>query len=70
MKMTVIGIGPGSADQITPRALEAIANSDVIVGYGVYVELIKPLFPNKVYVATAMRREEERCRIAVEKRSQ
>ena len=67
MKMYVVGIGPGSADQITPRALRAIEESHVIVGYGVYAELIRPLFPEKEYVTTAMRREEERCRIAVER---
>lgn len=67
MKMTVVGIGPGSGDQMTGRALKAIQDSEVVVGYGVYVDLVKPLFPDKEYVATAMRREEERCRIAVER---
>ena len=67
MKLYVAGIGPGGADQITPRALRAIEASDVIVGYGVYADLIRPLFPEKEYVTTAMRREEERCRVAVER---
>ena len=67
MKLYVAGIGPGGADQITPRALHAIESSDVIVGYGVYADLIRPLFPEKEYVTTAMRRETERCRIAVER---
>lgn len=65
MKMTVVGIGPGSREQMTGRALKAIEDSEVVVGYGVYVDLVRPLFPDKEYVATAMRREEERCRIAV-----
>ena len=67
MKLYVVGIGPGGADQITPRALRAIETSPVIVGYGVYADLIRPLFPEKEYVTTAMRREQERCRIAVER---
>ena len=67
MKLYVAGIGPGGADQITPRALRAIESSEVIVGYGVYADLIRPLFPDKEYVTTAMRREEERCRVAVER---
>ena len=33
MKLYVIGIGPGGADQMTPRALSAIQNSDIIAGY-------------------------------------
>lgn len=65
--LTVVGIGPGNGDQITPRALRAIKDCRVVVGYSVYVDLIRPLFPDKEYVATAMRREEERCKIAVER---
>ena len=34
MNIYVIGMGPGDAAYLTPRALEAIQASDVIVGYG------------------------------------
>ncbi len=63
--LRVVGIGPGDADQMTPRALAALRESSVIVGYSAYVELVRPLYPEKEFVATAMRGEEERCRIAV-----
>ena len=65
--LRVVGIGPGGADQMTPRALAALRESSVIVGYSAYVELVRPLYPEKEFVATAMRGEEERCRIAVER---
>ena len=67
MKLYVIGIGPGSPSQITPQALHAMQESQVIVGYTVYVDLVRPLFPNKEYITTAMKREEDRCRMAVDR---
>ena len=32
-KITVVGIGPGNRDDITPAALSAIRQSDVIIGF-------------------------------------
>ena len=66
MSLSIVGIGPGSADQITPQALAELRAAEVIVGYTRYVELVRPLFPHKEYHATGMRGEEERCRWAVE----
>ena len=37
-----------------------------IVGYTVYAELVKKLFPEKEYFVSAMKQEAERCRKAVE----
>ena len=65
-KVTVIGMGPGRIDQMTPEAYRAIEESDVIAGYQVYVDLIRDRFPGKRIITTAMRREEERCRLALE----
>lgn len=62
----VVGTGPGSLDHITPHAREAIARSEVIVGYGVYVDLIAPLIAGKEIVSTGMTQEVERCQKAVE----
>ena len=39
-KITVIGIGPGSLEDMTPRARRAIEAADVIVGYNTYIGLI------------------------------
>ena len=65
-KLYVVGIGPGAAHEMTLRAREALERAEVIAGYGVYIELVKPLYPDKEYLTTPMRRESERCRAAVE----
>ena len=65
-KLYVIGIGPGDAAQMTGKAMDALRAVDVIAGYGVYVELVKPLFPEKEYLVTPMRREVDRCRMAID----
>ena len=65
-KLYVVGIGPGAPDEMTLRAREALERAEVIAGYGVYAELVRPLYPNKEYLITPMRRESERCRAAVE----
>ena len=62
----VVGIGPGSTDQMTLRAWQVLKECDVIVGYTVYVELLKHALPDKEYLTTPMRREVERCRMAFE----
>ena len=65
-KLYVVGIGPGAADQMTLKALRTLESCDVIAGYGVYVELVKPLLPEKEYLVTPMRKEVDRCRMAIE----
>ena len=65
-KLYVVGIGAGNIDGMTVGAVKALKNSDVIVGYTVYCELIKPYFPDKTYISTPMRRETERCYMAIE----
>ena len=65
-KITVVGIGPGAIDQMTFEAYHAIENCDVIAGYHVYVDLVKDRFPDKKIITTTMRREEERCILALE----
>ena len=64
-KVTVIGMGPGQIAQMTMEAYRAIEESDVIAGYQVYVDLVRDRFPNKKIITTAMRREEERCALAL-----
>ena len=64
--LTVVGIGAGNYDGMTVGAVKAIESADVIVGYTVYCDLIKPYFENKTFISTPMMRETERCRIALE----
>ena len=65
-KIYVVGIGPGSYENMTQRAQEALKTCDVIVGYTVYIDLVKEHFPDKQMLTTPMRREVERCRLAFE----
>lgn len=62
----VVGIGPGSREGMTGEAESALAQSDTIVGYTVYNDLVKPFFPHKRYMTTPMTGEEKRCRMALE----
>jgi len=64
-KLYVIGIGPGSPEQMTGRAMEALRECDVIAGYTVYVKLVRDLFPEKPVLTTPMRREVERVELAL-----
>ncbi len=65
-KLYVVGIGPGDPEGMTLRARRVLEQAEVIAGYGTYAELVKPLFPDKEYLVTPMRREAERCRLAID----
>ena len=62
----VIGIGPGSKEMMTIEAIEAIKNSDVIVGYKTYINLITEFIKDKEVLQNGMRQEIDRCKQAVE----
>ncbi len=62
----VVGIGPGNFEQMTVEAQKALEQSDVIVGYTVYVDLLREHFLEKQFLTTPMRQEVERCRMAFE----
>lgn len=61
-----MGIGPGSLDQMTFRARSEIEGADVIIGYRIYLDLIEQLIAGKEVYRSSMKREVERCRLAVE----
>lgn len=65
-KIYVVGIGPGAYEQMTGKAVAALQDSDVIIGYTVYVELVREHFPGKELMTTPMKKEVERCKIAFE----
>ncbi len=60
----IVGMGPGSRMQMTAEAVQALSDSDVIVGYTTYIHLLQKDFPNKTFMDTPMRKEIERCRLA------
>ena len=60
-KIYVVGIGPGKKENMTFRAYEAMENSDIIVGYKTYVDLVKEYYPGKEMKSSAMTKEVDRC---------
>lgn len=58
----IIGMGPGYKSMMTEEAYTAMKRADVIVGYTVYIDLVKEHFPDKEFFTTPMRQEIERCR--------
>ena len=62
----VVGLGPGGADGMTVRAQNVLRASDVIVGYTVYIDLVRADFPDKEFLSTPMRKEVDRVKLALE----
>lgn len=62
----MIGIGPGEYEQMTLKAIHAMEKSEVIIGYTVYVDLVKEHFPGKEFLTTPMKKEVDRCVMAFE----
>jgi cobalt-precorrin 5A hydrolase/precorrin-3B C17-methyltransferase len=65
-RLAIVGIGPGSRDLLTPRAVAALRRSSVVVGLDQYVDQIRDLLtPGTRVLATGLGQEEERARTAV-----
>ena len=62
----VVGLGPGAEEQMTVRAQKVLEHCPVLIGYNVYIDLVKEQFPEKTFLSTPMRKEPERCRMAFE----
>ena len=66
-RLWLVGTGPGQLDQMTPAAQSAIAEADAIVGYSLYIELIRPLLrPGQIVEALPITQERERAARAIE----
>ena len=65
-KLYVIGIGPVEYEKMTLKAIHAMEKSEVIIGYTVYVDLVKEHFPGKEFLTTPMKKEVDRCVMAFE----
>jgi len=66
-QVVCVGLGPGAGADMTYRARAALDAADVIVGYTSYIDLIRDDYAHKELVTTPMRREVERCRIALDR---
>ncbi|MEL6327635.1 MAG: cobalamin biosynthesis protein, partial [Cyanobacteria bacterium J06626_23] len=66
-QLFLVGTGPGSLDQITPAAKAAITHADVVIGYKLYVDLIRPLLrPGQIIEALPITQEKRRAERAIE----
>jgi cobalt-precorrin 5A hydrolase/precorrin-3B C17-methyltransferase len=64
--LALVGTGPGNLAQITPAAQAAITQADVVVGYRLYVDLVRPLLrPGQVVEALPITQEQQRADRAI-----
>lgn len=65
-KLWLVGMGPGALDQLTHAARTAIMGADVLIGYGLYLDLVAPLKqPGQIVEAYAITQERERAQRAI-----
>lgn len=60
-KILLVGFGPGAKEHMSVRARQAIAESDVVIGYARYIKLLKDLLDGKEVIHKGMTEEVKRC---------
>ncbi len=65
-KIYIVGMGPGKKEMMTAEAIQSLEESDVIIGYSVYIKLLGERFQKKELLSTPMRQETERCELCFE----
>lgn len=65
-KIYVVGFGTGKKEFMTYQAAEAVKRSDIVIGYKSYIDMLKKIFPNLSYISSSMRKEMERCKMALD----
>lgn len=65
-KIYIVGMGPGREEMMTAEAARVLEESDVIIGYTVYLDLLSERLKEKELLSTPMRQEEERCKLCFE----
>lgn len=64
-KLLIVGFGPGSEEHMTKRAREAIEESDIVIGYKTYIDLVADVIGDKQVISTGMTEEVSRAQEAV-----
>jgi len=65
--VTVVGIGPGSIDHMTTRAIRELRSADSIVGFGFYIQQIRSVIrPSARVYSSGMGHEIDRASLALE----
>jgi precorrin-3B C17-methyltransferase len=65
-KLFVVGIGPGSVEQLTLKARDVILNADYVLGNSTYLDQMESLLGTQEVIRSFMGKEVERARKAVE----
>ncbi len=65
-KISIVGIGPGGLDEMTPKARRAIESAEVIAGYNTYIKLVGEIIGGKKIIGRAMMQEVERAQLAIQ----
>ena len=52
-RIYIVGMGPGKEEMMTAQAIRALEESDVIIGYPVYLNLLGERFSGKEFLSTA-----------------
>ena len=63
--LVIVGIGPGSRDQMTARALKVIAGAEIVIGNNTYLDQLEPLLVGKNVIRSSMGKEVERAKTAI-----
>ncbi len=69
-KILLVGFGPGAREHMSERAVEAIKEADVVIGYTTYIKLVKDQLDGKEVVKKGMTEEIDRCIEAYERAQQ
>jgi precorrin-3B C17-methyltransferase len=64
--LAIVGLGPGQRDLMAPRAIQVIAETDLVIGYRVYLEQIQDLLTDKEIHVSELTHEIERATLAVQ----
>ncbi len=64
-KLFVVSIGPGGMEHMTPAALQALKQCELVSGYTTYIKQVNEFITGKDIIQTGMHKEVDRCRAAV-----
>ncbi len=65
-KLWIVGIGPGSLEDMTLRAIKALTDSQYVIGVGTYIDQVAPLLQDQKVSRGVMGEEIQRARRAIE----
>ncbi len=62
----IVGTGPGDPELLTRQAERCLRGAQAIVGYRLYLDLLRPLLPDATFHAGELTEERERASLAIE----